>query len=82
MKEIHIERICFGKVLVEQSATSPLILGVSSRVWRVIFFFSFFLGSLCGMLNLCTPTRDRTHASCIGSVESFNHWTAREVPGG
>ena len=43
-------------------------------------FFFFFLALPHGMWDLSSLTRDRTHAPCIGSVWSLNHWTAREVP--
>ena len=43
----------------------------------------FFLAVLCGMWDLSFPTRDRTHAPCIGSPDRQGvldlHWTAREV---
>ena len=42
-------------------------------------FFFFFLAMPCSMWDLSSPTRDQTHAPCIGSV-SLNHWTTREVP--
>ena len=32
------------------------------------------------MRDLSSQTRDRTWASGSGSMESFNYWTAREVP--
>ena len=36
---------------------------------RILFFF-FFLAMPHGMWDLSSPTRDRTHAPCIGSAES------------
>ena len=38
----------------------------------VLFFghFIFFLAMLCSMWDLSSPTRDQTHAPCIGSMES------------
>ena len=32
--------------------------------------FVFFLAMLHGMQDLSSPTRDQTHAPCIGSTES------------
>ena len=33
----------------------------------------------CGMWDLSSLTRDRTHVPCIGR-RILNHWTTREVP--
>ena len=38
------------------------------RNW--LFCSFFFLATLCGMQDPSSPTRDRTHAPCRGSVES------------
>ena len=35
-----------------------------------LFFFFKLLPSLCGMWNLSFPTRDQTHVSCNGSIET------------
>ena len=34
------------------------------------------------MWDLSSLTRDRTHLSCLGSMEAWSpiHWTTREVP--
>ena len=37
-------------------------------IWFCCLFFFFFLVMPCGIWNLCSPTRDRTHAPWIGSV--------------
>ena len=44
----------------------------------VLFLFYVLYFWLQGMWNLSSPTRDRTHTSCIRRW-SLNHWTYREV---
>ena len=39
-------------------------------VAMVIFFFLNFLAAQCSMLDLNSPTRDRTHTPCIERAES------------
>ena len=36
----------------------------------ILFYFIAFLAAWHGMRDLSSPTRDRTHAPCIGSTES------------
>ena len=44
------------------------------------FWFSFsFLAILCSIWDLSFPTKNQTHATCIGSSESY-HWTTTEDP--
>ena len=59
-----------------QVALSPLFRqvrrGPGGHFWKS-FYFSlslFFLAALHGLWDLSSPTRDRTRAPCIGSVES------------
>ena len=66
-------------------------LGTSSTLARSVLvpiFDSFFFFSLCifyilaalhGIWERSPPTRDQSHAPCIGR-QSLNHWTSREVP--
>ena len=42
--------------------------------------FFFFFGRTMWHVGSRFPTRDRTCALYIESSESFNYWTAREVP--
>ena len=46
-----------------------------------VFSFSVFLSMqvICGIL--ISPTRDKSHSHCRGSMESY-HWATREVPWG
>ena len=42
------------------------------------YTFILFSGWLCSMQNLSSPTRDRTHALCNGSM-SLNHWPPQKI---
>ena len=39
-------------------------------IYLFICLFIYFLAALCSMWDLTSPTRDRTHTACIGSVKS------------
>ena len=65
-------------------------LGTSSTLARSVlvpifdsFFFSlcifYILAALHVIWERSPPTRDQSHAPCIGR-QSLNHWTSREVP--
>ena len=47
--------------------------------WFYLLIYLFF-GQVVQHVDLSSPIRDWTQASCIGR-RSCNHWTAREVPG-
>ena len=49
-----------------------VIQGLASFTWFLTSFYGFFLLFLflACMRDLSSPTRDRTHAPCSGSVES------------
>ena len=54
-----------------------------SKILKINTFYHFFGGGrqhhvACGILVPRPETE--TTPRCIGSVESFNYWTAREVP--
>ena len=42
-------------------------------------FFFFWFCFACSIWDLSSPTKDQTHASYIGSPESY-HWTTMEDP--
>ena len=50
---------------------------ISPISFLFLSFFPFFW--LCGMQDLSSLTRDQTHAPTV-EVQSFHHWTAKEVP--
>ena len=50
---------------------------VENTISPIFFLFLFFW--LCGMQDLSSLTRGQTHAPTV-EVQSFHHWTAREVP--
>ena len=44
--------------------------GPSVSPWRYYFSFFLFFAMPCGIQDLSSPTRDRTHAPCSGSTVS------------
>ena len=62
---------CWSQVL----AKPQLEYYIQSRTWRgshLFLFYYYYLGAggTYGMQDLSSPTRDRTHAPCIGITES------------
>ena len=64
----------------------PITNKKGTVIGQIVYFFLkcwpfiyLLLAVPHGLQDLCSLTRDRTHAPCSGTVES-NHWTTREVP--
>ena len=67
---------CFSALCVQMALRisdmllySTVFLGNAPNQQSLFFFFNF-LATPCGMWNLTSLTKDRTHAPCSGSVES------------
>ena len=67
----------FCDVCLAHFLPCPVLLLISFFGLFGFFFFFFFL--LCGMWDLSSLTRDRTHTP-LHWKQSLNHWTTREVP--
>ena len=56
------------------------IFKVFTEFITILLLFYVLVFWLRGLWDLQSPTRDGTHAPCIG-WPSLNHWATREVPG-
>lgn len=64
----HIARF-FCQWIFPLTASSTFC-SASQLPWLIFTSFSLFLVTPCSIWDLCSPTRDRTHAPRIGSAES------------
>ena len=74
----HIARF-FCQWIFPLTASSTFC-SASQLPWLIFTSLSLFLVTPCSIWDLCSPTRDWTHAPCIGR-QNLDHWTARQVPG-
>ena len=63
--------LCHGDLSFQHVDSLFAVQGLSS--------YSTQAELLCGMWDLSSLTRDRTHVLCIAR-QILNHWTDREVP--